>query len=75
VVESLAADHLISRAENPRDGRSKLVSITADGMAVVRKIQPILDTERQYALADLDDAEMELSADVLQRIFRRLTQP
>lgn len=74
VIEGLAADGLITRVDNPRDGRSKLVSLTPEGLAVVKRIQPILDAERKRVLADFDDAELEGCADMLQRIFGRLTR-
>lgn len=72
VVEGLAADHLITRIENPRDGRSKLVSITPEGLAIVKKIQPILDAERAAVLADLDESELEICTEMLTRIFGRV---
>lgn len=72
VVEGLVADGLITRVDNPRDGRSKLISLTPAGMAMVRKIQPILDQERAAVLADLDDAELEQCAELLHRVFARV---
>jgi MarR family transcriptional regulator for hemolysin len=75
VVEGLATDGLIKRIDNPRDGRSKLVSLTPEGLAVVGKIQPILDAERRAMLADLDDRELEACADMLSRIFARVARP
>lgn len=72
VVEGLVADGLITRVDNPRDGRSKLISLTPAGMAMVKKIQPILDQERAAVLADLDDAELEQCAELLHRVFARV---
>jgi len=72
VVEGLVADGLITRVDNPRDGRSKLISLTPAGMAVVKKIQPILDQERAAVLADLDDEELGQCAELLHRIFARV---
>ncbi|MBT2186617.1 MarR family winged helix-turn-helix transcriptional regulator [Sphingobium nicotianae] len=74
VIEGLAADGLIKRIDNPRDGRSKLVSLTPEGLAVVHKIQPVLDAERQKMLADLDDAELKQCAELLQRMFERVAR-
>lgn len=74
VVEGLANDGLIERIDNPRDGRSKLVSLTPEGLAVVRKIQPIMDEERRAFVADLSDAELEQCADMLQRLFTRVAR-
>jgi MarR family transcriptional regulator for hemolysin len=74
VIEGLAKDGLITRIDNPRDGRSKLVSLTAEGLAVVRKIQPILDAERQAMLIDLDDRELSMCTDILERMFNRMAR-
>ena len=74
VIEGLAADGLINRVDNPRDGRSKLVSLTPAGLAVVHKIQPTLDAERKKLLSDLDDEELEQCADLLQRMFARVAR-
>lgn len=74
VIEGLATDGLIKRVDNPRDGRSKLVSLTPEGLAVVHKIQPILDDERRLMLADLSDKELESCADMLSRIFARVAR-
>jgi len=69
VVEGLSADGLIERIDNPRDGRSKLVSLTPAGLDVVRQIRPILDEERRVMLAGLDDAELAQCAELLDRMF------
>jgi len=74
VIEGLVADGLINRVENPRDGRSKLVSLTPEGLAVVRRIQPILDEERRVMLEGLDGAELDLCAEMLHRMFERVAR-
>ncbi|MBN8817318.1 MAG: winged helix DNA-binding protein [Sphingomonas sp.] len=74
VIEGLAADGLIKRIDNPRDGRSKLVSLTPEGVAVLKRIQPILDAEREKMLADLDDADLERCADLLHLMFARVAR-
>jgi MarR family transcriptional regulator for hemolysin len=74
VIEGLATDGLIKRIDNPRDGRSKLVSLTPEGLAVVKKIQPILDEERRVMLSDLDDQDLEVCAELLHRMFGRVAR-
>ncbi len=69
VIEGLEQDGLVSRVENPRDGRSRLISLTEAGMAMVTRIQPILDKERQDVLEGLNEAELTECAELLQRIF------
>ena len=74
VVEGLVTDGLIKRIDNPRDGRSKLVSLTPEGERVVRKIQPVLDAERAAMLSDFDEAELEQAAELLHRMFARVAR-
>lgn len=74
VIEGLAADGLIKRIDNPRDGRSKLVSLTPEGTAIVKKIQPILDAERRAMLSDLNDEELATCAELLHRMFARVAR-
>jgi len=74
VVEGLATDGLIDRVDNPRDGRSKLVSLTPAGLRVVHEIKPILDAERQAMLAGLDDAELAIATELLNRMFDRVAR-
>jgi MarR family transcriptional regulator, transcriptional regulator for hemolysin len=71
VLDGLEADGLIQRIDNPRDGRSRLVSITDAGQNVINQIKPILDEERARLLMDLDDRELATCADLLQRLLDR----
>lgn len=74
VIEGLATEGLITRIDNPRDGRSKLVSLTPEGLALVHRIQPILDEERRGMLARLSDKELEQCAELLHRMFERVAR-
>ena len=69
VVERLARDELVVREANEADGRSRLVSLTARGDAVVRQIQPILDRERAAILARLSEEELRDCTAMLERIL------
>ncbi|PQA89500.1 MarR family winged helix-turn-helix transcriptional regulator [Hyphococcus luteus] len=69
VMDGMEKDGLIRREDNPSDGRSKLVYVTAKGRRVMAKIQPILDRERAQVLSRLSDKELESCADMLERIF------
>jgi MarR family transcriptional regulator for hemolysin len=69
VIEGLEQDGLVSRVENPRDGRSRLISLTDAGRDMVTRIQPILDNERKDVLDGLTDPELDQCAELLQRIF------
>jgi MarR family transcriptional regulator for hemolysin len=71
VLDGLEADGLIMRVDNPRDGRSRLVSITQAGTEVVERIKPMLDAERSRLLTDLDDSELDRCVELLQRLLDR----
>jgi len=69
VIEGMVADGLLSREDNPGDGRSKLARLTPRGVEVMEQIQPILDRERSRILAGLSVDELNLCASLLNRIF------
>ena len=69
VIERLSRDNLVVREENPADRRSRLVSLTDRGLAMVHQIQPLLDRERATILTRLSDAELEKCTAMLERIL------
>jgi MarR family transcriptional regulator for hemolysin len=71
VLDGLEKDGLISRIDNPRDGRSRLVSITEAGRAMIAKIKPIVDTERAKLLDGLTEEDLVHAVNVLQRLLER----
>ncbi len=71
VLEGLEKDGLISRVDNPRDGRSRLVSITDAGRALLREVQPALDAERARLLAGLSDEELAKCCETLHLLMDR----
>lgn len=75
VVEGMERDGLIVRQDNPRDGRSKLLSLTPAGDAVIARIQPTLDRERAMALASFSDEELATCERLLNAIFEASLRP
>jgi len=73
VIDGMVGDGLILRADNPGDGRSKLICLTARGTEVMQQIRPILDRERARILARLSADELKICTDLLQRIFADAT--
>ncbi len=71
VLDGLEKDGLINRVDNPRDGRSRLVSITEAGKAMVHQIKPVIDDERATLLDGLSDEELSHCVSVLQRLLDR----
>lgn len=71
VLDGLEKDGLISRIDNPRDGRSRLVSVTEAGKAMVRQIKPVIDAERSALLQGIGDEELAQCGALLQRLLER----
>ncbi|HZV57553.1 MAG TPA: MarR family transcriptional regulator [Sphingobium sp.] len=71
VLEGLEKDGLISRVDNPRDGRSRLVSITEAGRTLLREVRPTLDIERARLLAGLSDEELAQCCETLHLLMER----
>jgi MarR family transcriptional regulator, transcriptional regulator for hemolysin len=71
VLDGLEKDGLINRIDNPRDGRSRLVSITEAGKDMITKIKPIIDAERGKLLGGLPDDELQSSIKLLQQLLER----
>ena len=56
-VEAMAARGLVTKAPNPLDARSWLVTLTADGERTVRELNQTLDDHAQQLLASLGERE------------------
>src|SRR5205085_4120475 len=63
---------LIERVPDPADGRSTLVGLTAEGLALVDRVAPEhMDNERRM-LAALSEDEQEQLAGLLRKLLRAL---
>jgi MarR family transcriptional regulator for hemolysin len=67
-LNSLEADGLVIRKENPDDKRSRHIEITAAGRAVVEQVQPVLSDIRSQVFSGLSTQEMELATRVLEMV-------
>lgn len=67
-LNSLEADQLIRRVDNPSDKRSRYIEITPAGLEVVAQVQPVLAELRGMAFAKLSVDEMEFATRILQKI-------
>ncbi|MEC3947512.1 MarR family winged helix-turn-helix transcriptional regulator [Sphingobium sp. HWE2-09] len=67
-LNSLEADGLIRRTENPSDKRSRYIEITPAGIDVVEQVQPILSDIRSSVFAKLSEEEMGMATRVLEMI-------
>ena len=64
-LNSLEADGLVRRTENPNDRRSRHIEITPAGRAVVEQVQPVLSEIRSAVFAGLSIEDMQLATRVL----------
>lgn len=71
---ALEATGLTSRRPNPADGRSPILFITDEGMALYRKLLPIRGEFHRSLAADLSDEERRLLDDLLFRIARKVAR-
>jgi DNA-binding MarR family transcriptional regulator len=72
IVARLEQDGLVDRAGDPSDGRVSLVSASADGRALLRRLRTRKDAYLAKRLRDLDSAEvqtLERAAAVLERLL------
>lgn len=74
VLDSLEEEGLIERTDNPVDGRSRLIELTAGGWLAIERLQSCVDPARTDLLSDLSDAELAKTTALVGRIFRRLAE-
>ena len=68
-LNELEAEGLIERRINPDDKRSRLVTITDNGLAVFREVKAVLDPTRAALLESFSEEEMRLTERLLERFF------
>ena len=72
VIARLEESGLVSRAADPEDRRSSLVSVTPEGRALLEKLRTRKDAFLAQRLAKLDAEELatlERAADILERVL------
>ncbi len=72
VIARLEAEGLLTRAADPADRRSSLVSVTAEGRALLRRARNRKTAYLAHRMRDLpadDLAALERAADVLERML------
>src|SRR5690349_2587865 len=76
IVARLAEEGLVSRADDPADGRACLVSVTDEGRALMAEIRERKDAYLARRLDELDPADLAAlgrAADVLERLLKEDT--
>jgi len=72
IVGRLEREGLVDRASDPTDGRVSLVSVTAEGRALLRRLRTRKDAYLARRLRDLDAGEIETlerAAGILERLL------
>ncbi|MGW7414039.1 MarR family winged helix-turn-helix transcriptional regulator [Streptomyces sp. NPDC054863] len=68
VARTLEGRGLVLRTDHPSDGRRVLLSLTAEGETLMRRVFPELNAEEAFVAQQLDDDECKSTADALRRI-------
>ncbi len=74
LLKELEVDGLISRADNPADGRSRLISLSEAGRRLLETLQPVLDPVRHAVLATFSDMDLAGAERMLDQMLRGMTQ-
>lgn len=73
-LNDLEAEGLIERRVNPADKRSRLVTITQQGLAVFDEVKTVLDPARAALLREFADEELATAERLLERFFAVMGQ-
>ena len=68
VVKKLEERGLVTRRRNPKDRRSMLVTLTAEGERLCHAAESTVDEVQDAILAPLEDDEREILCELLRRI-------
>jgi len=74
VLDHLEEKGLVARKRDPKDRRSTIVGVTAEGREVMARIQGILDPLRARTLQGLSDDDLLYAKGLLDRLFDQLVQ-
>jgi MarR family transcriptional regulator for hemolysin len=72
LLDTLQADGLLQRREDPADRRAKTLHLTAQGRAMAERIETVLAGVRAELLGSIPDRELEAAFSLLQMLARRL---
>jgi DNA-binding MarR family transcriptional regulator len=74
MVESMVSSGLVMREIAEEDQRRRVVALTADGEALLRKIWPIMATNYDRLIAGIDPDEIEICGRVLAKMVENIRQ-
>jgi DNA-binding MarR family transcriptional regulator len=73
-ITRLEADGLVARSVDPDDGRGHLVALKPAGLALVRRIVPMVRAREATLLEALSPLEREQLASMMDRVHARATR-
>lgn len=73
-ITRLEGEGLVARSTDPEDGRGHLVKLKPAGLALVRKIVPMVRAREAFLLEALSAQEREVLDRALDRVHERATQ-
>jgi DNA-binding MarR family transcriptional regulator len=74
MVDSMVSSGLVKREIAEEDQRRRVVALTADGEALLRKIWPIMENSYDRLIEGIDPDDIEVCARVLARMVENIRQ-
>ncbi|MES1147973.1 MAG: MarR family winged helix-turn-helix transcriptional regulator, partial [Bradyrhizobium guangdongense] len=74
MVESMVSAGLVKREIAEEDQRRRVVALTPDGEALLRKIWPIMETNYDRLTEGIDPDEIEICGRVLAKMVQNIKQ-
>ena len=74
MIDSMVSSGLVKREIAEEDQRRRVVALTADGEALLRKIWPIMENNYDRLIEGIDPDDIEVCARVLARMVENIRQ-
>lgn len=74
MLDTLEADGLVVRRQDPNDRRTKLIELTADGEKALKEIMQVANAFRASVLDALSDDELDRANGVTDKLMRLLCE-
>ncbi|NML17179.1 MarR family winged helix-turn-helix transcriptional regulator [Azohydromonas caseinilytica] len=73
-VTRMERDGLIARSPDPEDGRAYLLRLLPPGLALYKKIVPMVQAREEFLLSGLEPQEREVLERAMDQVLERATQ-
>lgn len=75
IVDRLLSKNYVAKADNPKDGRKKMIYLTKAGLNIVNKVMPIVYKFRSNCYQGVHEQELKTLDKILKKITTNLSQP